>query len=130
MFFVRPSIPRLGVIIGRLFLHVRDLVTKDSYTRLPLDDFCTSILRALNVTYIEIYLNTWAYVRGFQILCATLEITLTPPLFLHHYVTRPEKKVNWLFLVSEPRNRLLDLYTLPYKHFKDDIFKILLKNKM
>jgi len=92
-FFGRGSSP-----VDFFFLYAK--VIKDSRLRLPLDEFSTGVLRALNVAPTQLHPNSWAYIRGFQMLCLGLGLTATPALFLHHYCTRPGKKVGWLSLVS------------------------------
>lgn len=56
-------------------------------------------------------------------LCLGLGLDATPPLFLHHYCTCSGKKVGWLSLVNQFKNRLLDPYTSSYKHFKEHFFQ-------
>jgi len=68
-------------------------VMKDSCVFIPFDAFCLDVLRTLNVAPTQLHMNGWAYIRAFQILCIALAITPTVPLFLHHYLTRPGRKV-------------------------------------
>jgi len=82
------------------FFFMYALVLKDSCIRIPVDDFCAGILCVLNVAPTQLYPNSWAYVRAFQILCTTLDISPTIPLFLHHYLSWLGKKLGWLSLVS------------------------------
>ena len=56
-----------------------------------------------------------------------LGLNATPPLFLHHYCTRSGKKVSWLSLLSQSKNRLLNPFSSSYKHFKETFFKVLVK---
>jgi len=120
VFFGRGSSP-----VDFFFLYAK--VIKDSRLRLPLDEFSTGVLRALNVAPTQLHPNSWAYIRGFQMLCLGLGLTTTPALFLHYYCTRPGKKVGWLSLVSQNKNRLLDPYTSSYKNFKETFFKIIIR---
>jgi len=68
-------------------------VFKDSRLQLPFEEFNMGVLRALNVAPTQLHPNNWAYIRRFQMLCLGLGLTATPALFLHHYCTRPGKKV-------------------------------------
>jgi len=106
------------------FLYAK--VVKDSRLRLPLDEFSIGVLRALNVASTQLHPNSWTYMQGFQMLCLGLGLTTTPALFLHHYCTRPGKRVGWLSLVSQSKNRLLNPYSSSYKFFKDTFFKVMI----
>ena len=108
------------------FLFLYSKLVKDSRLRLPLDEFSIRVLRALNVALTQLHPNSWAYLRGFQMLCLGLGLTATPVIFLHHYCTRPGKKVGWLSLVSQNKNRLLGPYSSSYKCFKDTYFKVVI----
>jgi len=96
---------------------------------LPLDEFSTGILRALNVAPAQLHSNSWAYIGGFQMLCLGLGLNATQPLFLHHYCTRRGKKVGWVSMVSQSKNRLLNLFSSLYKCFKETFFKVLVKGE-
>jgi len=65
-----------------------------------------------------------AYIRAFQFVCSALVITPTIPLLFSHYLTRPGKKVGWLYLISQSHNCLFKPYSSSYKHFKDTFIKI------
>jgi len=67
------------------FMYAR--VTKDSCIVIPFDNFCSDVLRFLNVAPTQLHSNSWAYIRAFQFVCSTLAITSTIPLFFSHYLT-------------------------------------------
>jgi len=104
-------------------------VFRDSHLQLSFDEFSIRVLRALNVAPTQLHPNNWAYIWGFRMLCLGLGLTATPALFLHHYCTRPGKKVGWLSLVSQNKNRLLAPYTSSYKQFKETFFKVIIKGE-
>jgi len=104
-------------------------VFKDSCLQLPFDEFSIGVLRVLNVAPTQLHPNSWVYLRGFRKLCLGLGLTATPALFLHHYCTRPGKKVGWLSLVNQNKNRLLASYTSSYKHFKETFFRVIVKGE-
>ena len=99
-------------------------VMKDSCLVIPFDDFCTDVLRYLNVAPTQLHPNGWTYVRAFQFVCAALCLTPTIPLFFTHYQSRPGKSVGWLSLISQVRNCLFKHFSSSYKHFKDTFIKI------
>jgi len=104
------------------FFYIYSWVIRDSYIQLPLDEFCIGVSNALKVALSQLHPNSWAYLRGFQILCSTLRLTATLPIFLHHCCTHLGKNVSWLSLISQSWNHLLDLFTSSYKNFKDGFF--------
>jgi len=104
------------------FMYAR--VMKDSCLVIPFDDFCTDLLRYLNVAPTQLHPNGWAYVRAFQFVCAALGLTPTIPLFFTHYQSRPRRKVGWLSLISQALNCLFNPFSSSYKHFKDTFIKI------
>jgi len=69
------------------FFFLYDKVVKDSRLQLPLDKFSIGVLRALNVAPTQLHPNSWAYIRGFQMLCLGLGLNTTLTLFLRHYCT-------------------------------------------
>jgi len=77
----------------------------------------------------QLHPNIWAYLWGFQMLCLGLGLMATPTLFLHHYCTRPGKKVGWLSLVSQNKNHLLSPYSSSYKFFKDTYFEVVINRE-
>ena len=97
---------------------------RDSCLLIPFDEFCSDVLRFLNVAPTQLHPNDWAYIRSFQFVCSALGITPTIPLFFSHYLTRPGKKVGWLSLISQSCNCLFKPYSSSYKHFKDTFVKI------
>ena len=104
------------------FMYAR--VMKDSCLVIPFDDFCTDVLRYLNVAPTQLHPNDWAYIRAFQFVWAALGLTPTIPLFFTHYQSRPGKKVGLLSLISQGRNCLFKPFSSSYKHFKDTFIKI------
>ena len=121
-FSVRRCLPSDRVFHGQGssdldFFFLYSKVVKDSQLCLPLDEFSIGVLRALNVVPTQLHPNSWAYLRGFQMLCLALGLTATLASFLHHYCTRPGKKVDWLSLVSQNKNRLLNPHSSSYKFF-------------
>jgi len=105
-FSLRRCLPTDRVFHGRssfpvdfFFMYAR--VMKDSCIVIPFDDFCSDVLRFLNVAPTQLHPNGWAYLRAFQFVCSALAITPTIPLFFTHYSTQPGNKVGWLRSLSE-----------------------------
>ncbi|QCD82784.1 hypothetical protein DEO72_LG2g3125 [Vigna unguiculata] len=72
------------------------------HVRLPLDDFTMGVLRALNPS---------------------------PYAFLYFYDTRPRQPTTWLSLISCPSISRLDVFSQSFKHFKDEYFKVVVKEE-
>jgi len=70
------------------FIYMYAWVMKDSCVMIPFDNFCSGVLRTLNVALSQLHPNSWAYMRAFQLLCSALAITPTVPLFLYHYLLK------------------------------------------
>ncbi|QCD79543.1 hypothetical protein DEO72_LG1g3185 [Vigna unguiculata] len=51
----------------------------------------------------------------------------SPQSFLYFYDTRPKSPTTWLSLISRPGISRLDAFTQSFKHFKDDFFKVVVK---
>jgi len=52
---------------------------------------------------------------------------LSPECFLYFYDTRLRNLVTWLSLVSRPGISMLDTFSQSFKHFKDNFFKVIVK---
>ncbi|QCD96286.1 hypothetical protein DEO72_LG6g988 [Vigna unguiculata] len=85
------------------------------------------VLRLLNVAPTQLHPNNWAYLQAFRLLCMALYLEPSPRAFLHFFVTRPKSPITWLSLISRPGLNRLDAFTQSFKHFKDGLFKVVVK---
>ena len=99
------------------------------HVRLSLDDFTMGVLRALNVAPTQLHPNSWAYMQAFHILCQSLYFQPSPYAFLYFYDTRPHQPTTWLSLISRPNISRLDAFSQSFKHFKDEYFKVVVKEE-
>ena len=99
------------------------------HVRLPLDDFTMGVPRELNVAPTQLHPNNWAYMQAFRVLCQSLYLQPSPRAFLYFYDTRPRQPTTWLSLVSRPSISRLDAFSQSFKHFKDDYFKVVVKEE-
>jgi len=67
--------------------------------------------------------------QAFRVLCQSLYLQPSPRAFLYFYDTRPRQPTTWLSLVSHPSIRRLDAFSQSFKHFKDDYFKVVVKEE-
>jgi len=66
---------------------------KISFTRFEMD-----VLRLLNVAPTQIRPNSWAFIRGFEILCAALDLIPSAGAFFHFYGSKGVDKGTWVSL--------------------------------
>ena len=99
------------------------------HVRLPLDDFTMGVLRVLNLAPTQLHTNSWAYLQAFRILCQSLYLEPSPYAFLYFYDTRPRQPTTWLSLISRPSISRLDAFSQFCKHFKDEYFKVVVKEE-
>jgi len=97
------------------------------YVRLLFDDFTMGVLRLLNVAPTQLLPNSWAYLQVFRVLCRSLYLQASAQSFLYFYDTWPKSLTTWLSLISWPRTSRLEAFTQSSKHFKDGIFKVVVK---
>ncbi|QCE10881.1 hypothetical protein DEO72_LG10g2113 [Vigna unguiculata] len=65
--------------------------------------------------------------QAFRILCQSLYLEPSPYAFLYFYDTRPRQSTTWLSLISRPNISRLDAFSQSFKHFKDEYFKVVVK---
>ena len=97
------------------------------HIRLSFDEFTMAVLRLLNVAPTQLHSNSWAYLQAFWLLCMALYLQPSPCAFLYFFDTRPRSPTTWLSLISRPGINKLDAFTQSFKHFKDEFFKVVVK---
>jgi len=95
--------------------------------QLPLDDFTMGVLCLLNVAPTQLHPNSWGYLHAFWLLYQSLYLKPSPKCFLYFYDTRPRDPITWLSLVTWLGISILDAFSQSFKHFKDDFFKVVVK---
>ncbi|KAL2324392.1 hypothetical protein Fmac_023450 [Flemingia macrophylla] len=98
-----------------------------------------SVLRTLNVAPTQLHPNSWAAMQAFKVLCLSLGVMPTAPLFLHFYSCKPgydteegysshqgenEVKAKWISLFRIPKRDLLESFTSSYKNSKNGFFRV------
>jgi len=97
------------------------------FVRLPFDDFIMRVLHLLNVTPTQLHPNNWAYLQAFRVLCQAFYLQPSPHSFMYFFDTRPKSPTTWLSLISRSGINRLDAFTQSFNHFKDDFFKVVVK---
>jgi len=67
--------------------------------------------------------------QAFCVLCQSLYLQPSPHAFLYFYDTKPHQPTTWLSLVSRPSISRLDVFSPSFKHFKDEYFKVVVKEE-
>jgi len=86
--------------------------------RLPLFILEKELLTELNVAPAHLHLNSWAFIRGFIILCSQLDISPVVEVFLYFFEAKPSGHQLWVSLNSAPERGLLTFFQSYYKQFK------------
>ncbi|KEH41494.1 hypothetical protein MTR_1g051540 [Medicago truncatula] len=74
---------------------------KRGVTKIPFTMFEMDVLRLLNVAPTQIHLNSWAFIRGFEILCDALDMIPSPGVFFHFTERKGWIKVPGYLLVVQ-----------------------------
>jgi len=110
------------------FFYFYECLFTDLHVRFSLSEFQMGVLRYLNIVPTQLHPNNWAYMQAFCILCQFLSLSPNPKTFLYYYSSRPGKRPSWLSLISKTRVCFFSPYTSSYKNFKEDFFKLLIKD--
>nr|KYP40008.1 hypothetical protein KK1_038685 [Cajanus cajan] len=92
--------------------------------RWPLTECEKGVLQSLNVTPTQFHPNSWAFVRGFEILCSGLGIRPTASKFFYFFDSRVFKRNSWVSVSGVVNRGLLSLFQSSYKGFKKSYFRI------
>jgi hypothetical protein len=60
--------------------------------KIPFTSFEMDVLKFLNVAPSQIRPNSWAFIRGFEILCKALSLEPSVGVFFHFYGTKDVNK--------------------------------------
>lgn len=64
---------------------------KDTGVLFPISVFSIDILKVLNVSHFQLFMNIWGYVRVFEMVCEGLDINPTTRVFFSLFATKPVK---------------------------------------
>jgi hypothetical protein len=73
------------------------------------------VLKFLNVAPSHIHPNSWAFIRGFEILCKSLTLEPSVGVFYHFYGTKDVNKGTWISICAHAGKRLFPPYALNFK---------------
>nr|KYP34574.1 hypothetical protein KK1_044455 [Cajanus cajan] len=67
------------------FFYMYQCFFRDLGIWLPFTQFECNFLNFVNLAHCQLHPNSWGFLRAFQVLCSTLGIGLSLPVFLHFY---------------------------------------------
>jgi len=73
------------------------------------------VLRLLNVAPTQIRPNSWAFIRGFEILCEALYMIPSAGAFFHFYGTKGVDKGSWVSISVHAGKKLFPSYAYNFK---------------
>lgn len=76
----------------RDFFFMYAYLLKDLLVQLPFNKYQIGVLREINLAHTQLHSNRWALTHAFKLLCSTLGLTPTHPIFLHYFCTCPNEK--------------------------------------
>jgi hypothetical protein len=89
---------------------------------IPFTPFEMGVLKFLNVAPSQIRPNSWAFIRGFEILCKALDLESTVGAFLYFYGTKDVNIGTWITISAHPGRNLFPAYALNFKKEWQDSF--------
>ena len=100
------------------------MVFKRVGVRLPFTPFERELLTEINTAPAQLHPNSWAFVRGFQILCGYLGILPSMDVFLHFFEVKKQGKSFWVSFSGIAGRILLSLFQNSYKNWKEKFFRV------
>nr|KYP47393.1 hypothetical protein KK1_031007 [Cajanus cajan] len=95
---------------------------------LPFTQFECDFLNFVNSAPCQLHPNSWGFLRAFQVLCSTLGVGLSLPIFLHFYQLKlGVLPYGWASLSDSKAGGLFSLYSQSYKNFKQEFFRVALQ---
>lgn len=93
--------------------------------KVPFTAFEMDVLKFLNMVPSHIRPNSWAFIRGFEILCEVLKLEPSVGPFLHLYGTKDVNKGTCVSISAHPGKKLFPPYAPNFKKdWKNTFVKI------
>jgi len=92
--------------------------------RLPFYNFERALLTEINTAFVQLHPNSWAFVRGFSILCHHFGHLPLVEVFLYFFEAKRPSRQLWVSFNGVVGRALLTLFQQSYKGFKGNFFKI------
>jgi len=92
--------------------------------RLPFSRFERELLTEINVAPAQLYPNSWAFVKAFDILFDFFECAPSVDIFLHFFEVKRQKNNLWVTLSNVPGRVLLTPFQHSFTGWKGKFFKV------
>jgi len=106
------------------FFFMYQTVFKRVGVRLPFTPFERELLTEINTAPAQLYPNSWAFVRAFQILCGYLGVPPSVDVFLHFFKVKKQGKSLWVSFSGIAGRIILSLFQNSYKGWKGKFFRV------
>jgi len=90
-------------------------VLEEFGVRIPFTLFQMDVLRFPNVAPTQIWPNSWAFIRAFEILCEALDMVPSAGTFFHFYGTKGVDKGSWVSISAHAGKSLFPSYASNFK---------------
>ena len=105
------------------FCYFYTIVFKKVPLRLPLYNFEKELLTEINVAPAQLHPNSWAFVKGFSILCTHFGHLPSVEVFLYFFEAKHLGRQLWFSFNGVAGRALLSLFQQSYKGFKSNSLK-------
>ncbi|KEH15510.1 hypothetical protein MTR_0909s0020 [Medicago truncatula] len=95
--------------------HMYVVVLEEFGVKIPFTLFEMDVLHLLNVAPTQIHPNSWAFIRGFEILCDALDMLPSAGVFFHFYGTKGVDKGFWVPISAHPGKQLFPAFASNFK---------------
>ncbi|KEH33519.1 hypothetical protein MTR_3g045050 [Medicago truncatula] len=95
--------------------HMYGAALEEFGVKIPFTLFEMDVLRLLNVAPTQIHPNSWAFIRGFEILCDALDMIPSAGVFFHFYGTKGVDKGSWVPISAHPGKQLFPPFASNFK---------------
>ncbi|AES76998.2 hypothetical protein MTR_6g090350 [Medicago truncatula] len=99
----------------REVFHMYGAVLEEFGVKIPFTLFEMDVLRLLNVAPTQIHPNSWAFIRGFEILCDALDMIPSAGVFFCFYGTKGVDKGSWVPISAHPGKALFPAFASNFK---------------
>jgi len=106
------------------FVYVYEYLFKEYDITFPLTNFEAGMLSVMNIALSQLYLNSWAFLKCFELLCRHLGFKPSINFFTHFYQMKCGKLVSWVSLSASYDGPSFTLYSGSYKDYKTKFFKL------
>ena len=113
---------------GRNWMWIYDVLISMFGVRIPFTHFHFTILKQTVGTPSQLHSNSWAMIRGFEIIYEYLKIPPSTNMFFYHFtLSRPSGgglTTSWLSFQAQPNRKVFQLYKESFHYFKPFYFKV------